>query len=149
MRKLITMLLFVATATFATSCDKAEEIISDIVADNTEMEYTGTIDVSAMGVSMYTAEDIQFILEKDGDVVSIMMDQVKFMESMPVTLDIKISDVPTSDGSFAIDSVIPTVGGIEMEDYAISDVSGEFDTKSLTMSFVCMNFDVDYNGTIE
>ncbi len=147
MKKVISMLLFVATALFTTSCDEAVEIISGIFGDGEQVEYAGETNVSSAGYVIYTQENSTFMLEEDDNTISIEMIDIQFNENMPA-MDIKISDIPVSSGSFSIDSVIPTLAGVPMESYTITDVSGSYSSKSLTIDFVCLTLDVNFTGSI-
>ncbi|MFR9502920.1 MAG: calycin-like domain-containing protein [Rikenellaceae bacterium] len=148
MKKVISMLLFVATALVTTSCDDVEDLFEGIFGDGQEVEYNGTTTVSSYGVTIYTQEDSTYILEEDEGTISIEMDDVKFNAGMPA-MDIKISNIPVTDGLFSIDSVIPTLEGVPMESYTISEVSGNYNSSSLTIDFVCLTLDVNFTGSIE
>lgn len=148
MKKVISMLLFVATSLFATSCDEVEEIINNFVGDNEEVTYIGETTVSAYGVTSYTQESSQFNLTQADGAVEIEMYQIQFNENMPA-MTIKISDIPTDGSSFSIDEVIPTLAGVPMESYAISDVTGTYNNESLTIDFVCLTLDVNFVGSVE
>ncbi len=137
------MLLLATVALFATSCD---EILGD--SDLTS-SYVGDLTVSASGYTAYSNDAAEFTLEEDGDDLSILMKQIKFSEYMPVTLDITISDIPTNGSSFSISEVIPTVGGIPMEDYTITNVSGSYSATTLSMTFDCYGCNVEYSGIAE
>ncbi len=148
MKKVLSMLLFVATAIFATSCDEAEDLIGGILGDDNSVSYTGDCVVSSYGIAIYTQEDATCTLEEDGSTISIEMQEVQFSEDMP-GLTIKISDIPASNGSFSIDSITPTIAGIPFEDYELTDVSGTYSSSSLTISFECMSLDVAFSGSAE
>lgn len=139
----------VATALSFTACDEIEDIIDDLVGDGDKIVYVGAMDVSASGVTAYSDDATEFTLEKDGDSVTILMSSMKFSEYMPVTLDITISDIPATDSTFSTSSVIPTVSGIPMEDYTITNVSGVYDVNTLTMTFECYGCTVTYVGVAE
>ncbi len=143
------MLLFVATSLFATSCDEVEEAAESLFPDNEQITYVGTVDVSMSGITAYTNDAAEFVLEKDDETLTITMQQMKFSDYMPVTLDIQISDIPTDGDSFSIDEVIPTVSSIPMEDYTITNVSGNYSTNILIMTFECYGCDVSFTGVTE
>lgn len=143
------MLLMVATALSFTACDEVEDVIDSLVGDGDKIVYVGSMDVSAYGTTAYSDDATEFTLEKDGNTVSILMSSMKFSEYMPVTLDIKISDIPATDSTFSTSSVIPTVSSIPMEDYTITNVSGVYDANTLTMTFECYGCTVTYVGVAQ
>ncbi len=149
MKKVISMLLFVAAAAFATSCDAVEDSIDDLIGSNEEIEYTGTMIVSAGGYTTYTNEAAEFVLETNDNEVSILMKEMKFAEAMPVTLDIQISDIATDGSAFSTTEIIPTVSSIPMEDYTMTNVAGEYSKSSLTMSFDCYDCTVTFVGAAQ
>ncbi|MFI3333168.1 MAG: hypothetical protein SNI51_08450 [Rikenellaceae bacterium] len=148
MKKVISMLLFVAAALSTTSCDEAEEIIDGIFGAGETAEYVGQTNVSSYGAVIYTLEDSSLILEEEDDTISLEMVDIQFSDGMPA-MDIKISDIPSTNGSFSIDSVVPTLAGVPMESYTITDVSGNYSTKSLSIEFVCLTLDVSFSGNIK
>ncbi len=148
MKKLFSMLLLVATTLFV-SCEAVEEILDKYLNDGDEITYVGAMDVSASGVTMYSSDSTEFTLEKDDNTVSILMSQMKFSEAMPVTLDIQVSDIAATDNTFSADSVIPTVSSIPMDSYEITNISGTYDTESLTMTFECYGCTVTYTGSAQ
>ncbi|MFI3317429.1 MAG: hypothetical protein SNF93_07745 [Rikenellaceae bacterium] len=148
MKKLLSMLLIVAAA-LTTSCDQIEDALETLLGTGDEVSYSGDLNVSVSGITAYSDEDVEFTIAQNDGSIDLTMKEVKFSESMPVTLTIKTSDVPAADGSFSISTITPTVGGVEMDSYEITNMSGTYDTDGLTVSFECYGCDVTYSGTAE
>ncbi len=152
MRKQISMLLMATIALFAVSCESSSD---DTTTETTE-GYVGTLSVDSEVIENYTGglivgydfdmEDINASYTIANDLISIELFGVKFAEMMPVTLDITMPNIPIEDGEFSIDSVVPTVAGVPMADYTMTDVSGSINNLQLSILFNCLGQSVDYLG---
>ncbi len=91
-----------------------------------------------VGSGAYTDDAASFDVTTTSNSISIMMNQIKFSNYMPVTLDILISDmVLYTDGSFSAASIVPTVSDTPMEAYTMTNVSGTYSDSALTLQFTC------------
>lgn len=141
------MLLFVATALFSTSCDEVSDLADDILSSTDgAIEYTGAITVSSDDTQTYYDANVSFELEAEDNVISIMMNGVKFDSNMPYAMDIKISDITAVQGIFSTTSVVPTIDDEPYESYTLSSVAGVYTTSTLTLNFTCGDYDVTYVG---
>jgi hypothetical protein len=79
--------------------------------------------------------------------------QVKFAEAMPVALDITIpgATLTKTDNGYSIsgDEIIPVAMGGPNERFKITDLEGSVSAETLSVSFVCMSFPVEFTGTVE
>ncbi len=164
MKKVISMLLFVAAAAFTTSCD-VEDIVDDLVDDYVEdalddllgnetdgmTEYAGEVSVSN-GFSSNTS----FFLEEEDDTLTIVMQSIQFSSAMP-TMDITLCNIATSEGEFSADSaetiVVMYNTVVSSDAYPVTNVVGSYDESDLTISFTCTangsNFDIEFTGSAE
>ncbi|MFR9523510.1 MAG: hypothetical protein SNH94_02935 [Rikenellaceae bacterium] len=150
MKKLISMLLFVATALFATSCDEIDDLADDLLG-NTEgtIEYTGAFVVTNDGSVSYSDNSAVFTLEAEDNAVSILMNGVCFDSEMPYSMDITISGMTAIAGVFSASTVVPTIGGEAQEDRTLTNVAGVYSETSLTLTFDYGDYTVAYTGSAE
>lgn len=148
MKKVISMLLFAAVAVSTVSCDEIVDLVDDLLNPGDEVTYTGSTTVSTSGVTIYTQEESTFILTQGDDEIDIEMSQIQFNANMPA-MDIKISGIATDDGSFTASSIVPTLVGVPMDSYTISDISGSYSAETLSIDFVCLTLDVNFTGSAE
>lgn len=169
MRKVISMLLFVAAATFATSCDdlndltddltdNLEDVLGDLLGNETDgmTKYTGVVTVA----NGYTIDDAEFYIEEEDGKITIVMVDIKFTssEDAPV-MDITLSDISIDDnGDYSVASIAPNIvmafNGVDaaLEDvsrYTVTDVSGNYTEDAITLDFTCMECGVNFVGSAE
>lgn len=140
-------------ALFAVSCNKSEDKTN---TETTDDAYVGTLTVDSEVIEDYTGglvvgydfdmDDVKANYKVANDLITIELFGVKFAEAMPVTLDIVIPNIPVKDGEFSIDSVVPTVAGVPMDKYTMTNVSGEIGNLQLYVEFDCLDLSCNYLG---
>ncbi len=149
MKKLLSMLLFVAAAFSYASCDEIDDAENNQTGIEGEISYSGSLAVTNGGETSYSATDVVFSLESENNAISIMMYSVCFDSAMPYPMDIEISDISATGGAFLVDSIVPTIGGVEYEDRTLTDVMGTFSESTLVVTFNYDTYSVSYAGTAQ
>ncbi len=170
MKKVLSMLLFVAAASFATSCDEIEDLtgsvtddledlLGDLLGNETDdmTLYNGTVSVSN---GYEVGDDVKvYASEEDGE-IKITIVEAKFNSEMP-TIDITLSDIAIdSMGEFGEDSISPIVvmeyegvdvslSGDAVSAYTVTNLNGSYSESALDFSFTCMGCFITFNGTAE
>lgn len=157
MKKLLILMLMVAAAT---SCLKESK---NKFSWSKNIVGTMTTKDVRTGQTVYSTETAQAVIEvPDGftRIINFHLDNVKFVESMPMTVSIVIPDlefIVYSDteeelypiGSWVIDAtnVIPTVGGVPYENYKMSAVKGMITDDIVKLEFWLTFGEVPYQVT--
>ncbi len=161
------MLLFVAAAAFATSCDAIEDAVDDLTDDLEDTLGVGGFDDRIEDMTLYTGtttvsngyeiDTVKFYAEEDGT-LSIVMIDAQFNQYMPV-IDIAISDIAVdSEGAFVAETLTPEVvmevEGIkvnveDVSSYIITGTSGTYSEESLSVTFSCMGCEITFTGSAE
>lgn len=147
MKKLLASLLF-AAALFAVACDTEKE-----PPFNTEIGYTGTLSMISYDEpsKTYSFDNVSFELKNaDDGTLTIMIYNMQF-PGMPMAIDMIFPGIgfrPTNGGvTLSAAELIPYYGSRPMEDRKVTDLQGTATDSRLTLSFVCMNYNVAYTGT--
>lgn len=156
MKKLTTLFTLLLTVTTLTSCqkdtDNTPETPETPVETNTS--FVGSVVVSEEGASdYYVKEDITVVITAIHDTtLDFVMNGVRFAENMPMTIDMGVEGVSYSVAgdtySLSGDNIIPTAMGGPFDRFPIGDLSGEFNTETMTLSFLCGTYPVKFEGTI-
>ena len=152
MKKII-FLLAAAAIFAATGCDSddAGKDPGNILGNGT---YVGTVTVTTPAFEKDDVE-VKVTFADDRKTAKIEMFKVKFAETMPVTLDIKIpgvtaKEVSGSDGmSLSGENIIPLVGTNPYPLYTITGLTGTVTASELTLSMTMGAFPTTYSGTAE
>lgn len=132
---------------FSVSCKKDEPAPVPVKAD-----YSGTVTVTFRGAD-YDTENIQvnFTPSADGTTADILINKIKFVPQMPVTLDITIPGVTVTsvkDG-FVLsgDGLIPLAMGGEFPQYTVMGLSGTISGNEINFSLQFGDYPTSYKGT--
>ena len=149
MNKLRLLLLALMSLTFV-ACENGE---NNDLPNNPEKKkcYTGTIAVDQNDGTFYTQNDVEVDYEiKDGK-LNFVMYKVKFASGMPIKLDMVVEgvDYTGSDGVYTLsgDNLIPYAMGGPFEQFTITSLEGEVSANAMSLSFICGEYPVTYEGT--
>lgn len=127
----------IAAAFIVFSCSESKEENKPLPSGTTE--YVGKLIVTFRGEDVVT-DDVAIALtyNKDAGKGDILFKAVKFVPQMPVTLDIDVPGVAITriGEQYAItgNNIKPTAGGIEYEQYLVTDMIGQWDGTNIDVS---------------
>ena len=139
---LATLLLLIACC-----CSKEETEPAPPV----QASYQGTVSVDYMG-STFDNEDVEVNYEPsaDGKTADIIINKIKFVPQMPVTIDVTIPrvSVTMSDGKALLycDNVIPFALGGEYPRYPVTGLTGTVDGDILSFSLNFGDYPTRFSG---
>ena len=149
MNKLRLLLLALLSLAFV-ACENGEN--NDLPNKPTQSEcYKGTLTVDQNDGTFYTQSDVEVDYEiKDGK-LNFVMYKVKFASGMPIKLDMVVEgvDYTESDGVYTLsgDNLIPYAMGGPFEQFTITSLEGEVSANAMSLSFICCEYPVTYEGT--
>lgn len=115
--------------------------------------YTGTMTVDQNDGTMYTQEDVEVDYElRDDGKLNFVMYNVKFAKGMPLKLDMVVEGVSyySKDGdvyTLSGDGIVPYAMGGPFEKFTITKLTGTITDNTMSMSFMCGEYPVTYEGT--
>ena len=117
--------------------------------------YTGTmhVDQNDDNGTIFTQEGVEVDYEiHDAETLNFVMHDVKFSENMPITLNEMIIEGVsyTKDGdvyTLSGDGIVPYVQGRPFEMYTLTQIVGTITDDAMTLSFLCGEYPVTYEGT--
>ncbi len=153
MRFINYLLSTIATLIIATSCDTGYIDNGEHPEPPTsDRRYIGTMSVDQNDGTIFVQEsvEVEYMLFDDST-MDIVMYQVKFAKAMPLKLDMTIPGVssPAIENGYALsgDNIVPLALGGEFEKYTITDMEGTIDENTMTLSFMCGEYPVTYEGS--
>lgn len=150
MKLINTLLMALSLMMFATSCENGEN--SDLPNNPTNDCYVGTMKVDQNDGTSYTQADVEVDYEIRDGKLNFVMYKVKFATGMPIKLDMVVEGVTieatAEDGGYRLsgDGLVPYAMGGPFEKYTITGLKGELNEESITLSFMCGEYPVEYNG---
>ena len=112
--------------------------------------YTGTMTVDQNDGTMYTQDEVQVDYEILDGKLNFVMYKVKFAEGMPIKLDMVVEGVDCigAAGHYVLagNDIVPYAMGGPFEKFTITGLKGELNKESITLSFRCGDYPVEYNG---
>ena len=115
--------------------------------------YMGTMTVDENDGTMYTQDDVEvdYELQDDGK-LNFVMYNVKFAMGMPLKLDMVVEGVSyySKDGdvyTLSGDGIVPYAMGGPFEKFTITKLTGTITDNTMSMSFMCGEYPVTYEGT--
>ena len=140
------MLMTAAAMLFATACDNKNE---EAVLPPAEEYLLTSTPLEGSRFEAFTDTEMRFGLTAASDgVCTLAMNRVKFVEIMPVRVDITVEGIVLDNGRYAASSVIPKSNGVEFAQYEMTDLIVEVANGVLHVSFDCMTMHVEYTGTL-
>jgi hypothetical protein len=113
--------------------------------------FEGTMTVDQNDGTFYTQNDVQVDYEILDGKLNFVMYKVKFASGMPVKLDMVVegADYIEDNGLITIsgDGIVPYAMGGPFEKFTITNLHGEVNGNSMTLSFICGDYPVEYQGT--
>ena len=152
-KKMFYALAAVAVIAFA-ACEKDEENPTGTSGNDPatieSRTYVGTVEVT--GAMPFTDPDVEWAIEQEEDgSYTLFMNKTKFSDQMPFRMDMEVRGMENqgSDGMFAFetDSIIPYYNGEQQESRIMTDFKCEADDETISVVFVCMGLNVNYEGT--
>ncbi|MBP9018255.1 MAG: hypothetical protein ABFC18_05365 [Rikenellaceae bacterium] len=146
------IIAFAIVSFFAFSCEKDDNESTVITEDIT---FSGRMTVDQLDGTNYAVDGVQIKIEPTTSegILTIEMLQVSFSPRMPVKLDMQIQDVIYYSSSKKIiisgNNIIPIAMGGEFPAYTITNLSGEIENGSITLSMMCGNYPLTYSGTLQ
>ena len=134
-----------------TSCENGEN--NDLPKNPVENScYMGTMVVDQNDGTTFTQEEVEVDYEISGDgKLNFVMYKVKFATGMPLKLDMVVEgvDFTETDGVYTLsgDGIVPYAMGGPFEKFTITNLTGEISDKAMSLSFICGEYPVVYNGT--
>ena len=139
----LTSLLFVA-------CENGENNALPPKPDNREC-YTGTMTVDQNDGTFYTQRDVQVDYEILDGKLNFVMYKVKFANAMPIKLDMVVEGVDCigAVGHYVLagNGIVPYAMGGPFEKFTITNLVGAITDDTMTLSFMCGEYPVTYEGT--
>ena len=139
----LTSLLFVA-------CENGENNALPPKPDNREC-YTGTMTVDQNDGTFYTQRDVQVDYEILDGKLNFVMYKVKFANAMPIKLDMVVEGVDCigAVGHYVLagNGIVPYAMGGPFEKFTITNLVGAITNDTMTLSFMCGEYPVTYEGT--
>ena len=140
---ILPLLLFAA-------CENGEN--NNLPSNPTEECYVGTMVVDQNDGSFYEQEGVKvnYELREDGK-LNFVMYKVKFASGMPLKLDMVVEgvDFTETDGVYTLsgDGIVPYAMGGPFEKFTITNLTGEINNNAMSLSFICGEYPVTYEGT--
>jgi len=150
--KFSVIIAFAVVSFFASSCEKDD---NEQIVITEDITFSGRMTVDQLDGTNYTVNGVQIKIEPatSGNILTIEMLQVSFSPKMPVKLDMKIQEVMYYSSSKKIiisgNNIIPIAMGGEFPAYTITNLSGEIENGSITLSMMCGNYPLTYSGTLQ
>lgn len=136
------------TALFSTGCDTENE-----PPFNTEIGYTGTLSMISIDdpSKTYAFDHVSFDLKNADDGTLTMLIHNMQFPGMPMAIDMIFPGIGfrSTEGGVTLSApeLIPYYGSRPMDERKVTDLQGTATGNRLTLSFVCMNYNVSYIGT--
>ena len=134
-----------------TSCENGEnnELPNNPVENSC---YKGTMVVGQNDGTTFTQKEVEVDYEIGGDgKLNFVMYKVKFATGMPLKLDMVVEgvDFTETDGVYTLsgDGIVPYAMGGPFEKFTITNLAGEISDNAMSLSFICGEYPVVYNGT--
>ena len=113
--------------------------------------FKGTMDVDQNDGTSYTQSDVEVNYEiKDGKLNFTML-KVKFSPNMPLQIDMVVEGADyeeTADGyTISGENIVPLAMGGPFPQFTITNLEGSIKGNEMTLSFMCGEYPVVYNGT--
>ena len=130
------------------SCGK-EQTETPLVPEKSD--YTGTVTVIYQGAPFDNENiNVNFTPSEDGKTASILINQIRFVPQMPVTIDVTIPDISVQSTREKIiltcERTIPLAMGGEYPRYTATDLHGEIVGKELTFSLNFGDYPTSFRG---
>lgn len=113
--------------------------------------YIGTMTVDQNDGTFYTQKDVEVDYEILDGKLNFVMYKVKFANGMPIKLDMVVEGVDCigAVGHYVLtgDNIIPYAMGGPFEQFTITQLTGLITNDAMTLSFICGEYPVTYNGT--
>lgn len=134
-----------------TSCENGEnnELPKNPVENSC---YMGTMIVDQNDGTTFTQEDVEVDYEVGSNgKINFVMYKVKFATGMPLKLDMVVEgvDFTETDGVYTLsgDGIVPYAMGGPFEKFTITNLTGEINNNAMSLSFICGEYPVTYEGT--
>lgn len=134
-----------------TSCENGEnnELPKNPVENSC---YMGTMIVDQNDGTTFTQEDVEVDYEVGSNgKINFVMYKVKFASGMPIKLDMVVEgvDFTETDGVYTLsgDGIVPYAMGGPFEKFTITNLTGEINNNAMSLSFICGEYPVTYEGT--
>jgi hypothetical protein len=135
----LSKLFFMAIIAVSLSACGGDEPAPPVVVPNGT--YVGTLSVGQNNGTVFTQENVSVVFEISKDnVVKLVMQQIKFSERMPLTLDMTIDSIAATAASDAEgyvllgNNIVPTAMGGPYPDRTITELVGNVTDKTLSVS---------------
>lgn len=144
-------LSLIVSAFALASCSSDDDSTPPI---ETETMYTGAIQVTANDTTPpFTLSGVtcEVILDESKETLDLLVNDVKFDEAMPLTIDITLPDIPCSvvgeTVSFSFEgNLVPLVGQIESPKHAFSRIDGVISDSRLNFNSTCTMGLIAFDG---
>lgn len=150
MKRVSLLFSLLAMVVMFASCENGEH--NNLPNNPVEKEcYIGTMTVDQNDGTFYTQEDVKVDYEIYDGKLNFVMYKVKFASGMPIKLDMVVEGVDClgAVGNYVLagNDIVPYAMGGPFEKYTITDLIGAITNKTFSMSFMCGEYPVTYEGT--
>ena len=101
--------------------------------------------------TLYTQEEVEVDYEILDGKLNFVMYKVKFADGMPLKLDMVVEGVDCIGAAghyiLAGNNIVPYAMGGPFEKFTITSLEGEVSANAMSLSFICGEYPVTYEGT--
>ena len=150
MKRVSLLFSLLAMVVMFASCENGEH--NNLPNNPVEKEcYIGTMTVDQNDGTFYTQEDVKVDYEIYDGKLNFVMYKVKFASGMPIKLDMVVEGVDrlgaVGNYDLAGNNIVPYAMGGPFEKFTITNLTGEISDNAMSLSFICGEYPVVYNGT--
>lgn len=150
MKKLTILFNLILSVVMLSSCENGDN--NELPNNPVKSEcYKGTMLVDQNDGTFYTQNDVEVDYEILNGKLNFVMYKVKFAEGMPIKLDMVVEGVDCMGavGNYVLagNNIVPYAMGGPFEKFTITNLIGAISDKTFSMSFMCGEYPVTYEGT--
>ena len=143
------LLLIALAGLMVVACENGKN--NDLPKNPDSTCYKGKMTVDQNDGTFYTQEAVEVDYEIKNGKLNFVMYKVKFASGMPIKLDMVVEGVDyesynTDCYTISGDGIVPYAMGGPFEKFTITELSGEITDTSMTLSFMCGEYPVTYEG---
>ena len=153
MKRLTILFSLLLSVVMFASCEKESET-SNTQPANQPIKYVGTITVTMEGTPDFIHEGVEVVANIDNDTtLNLDMINVKFAENMPMTITMNVAGISytNNNGTYTFsstDTIIPTLAGEPFDRFPINNLTGDMDTETMNITFLCGAYPVKFEGAV-
>ncbi|HJA98458.1 MAG TPA: hypothetical protein H9779_02515 [Candidatus Alistipes avicola] len=135
-----------------TFAQENDQLVDGRMTGNLLFFGTSTVTTIKTGEQFVDDKILFELTEDENGIIRMLMHETKFAANMPA-LEMEVPGIPyTCEGKtlhMSVEQTIPEIAGTPYERYVITELGGEVDNTSFTVTFSCMGaFKVVYQGKL-